>query len=111
MLTDKLRQGGDVHPMAFRFPTRDPSSVFFPTVHVHDGEVVETARFDHDLYWQGAGGSESDTVGPPASQLVSISSAAGLVDGAEHVIFRSIQGDHPNRDVWISRDPTPAMAA
>jgi len=41
-----------VHPMAFEFPRRDPSGLFFPTVHVHDGAVHPTAEFDHALYCQ-----------------------------------------------------------
>ncbi len=42
----------EYHPMAFEFPRRDPSQLFFPTVHVHDGKVHETAHFDHSLYCQ-----------------------------------------------------------
>ena len=41
-----------VHPMAFEFPRRAPAALFFPTVHIHDGEVHETAMFDHRLYCQ-----------------------------------------------------------
>jgi len=41
-----------VHPMAFDFPRRDASTLFFPTVHVHDGRVHPTATFDHELYCQ-----------------------------------------------------------
>jgi hypothetical protein len=41
-----------VHPMAFDFPTREPSKLFFPTVHVHDGHLPEHARFSHLLYAQ-----------------------------------------------------------
>lgn len=53
----KLRESGAgrreaVHPMAFSFPTRHRFSIFFPTVHVHDGKVQATARFDHLLYFQ-----------------------------------------------------------
>ena len=53
----KLRESGAgkreaVHPMAFSFPTRHRFSMFFPTVHVHDGKVQATARFDHLLYFQ-----------------------------------------------------------
>ena len=40
------------HPMAIRFPRRDPATLFFPTVHVHDGQVRDRARFDHALYTQ-----------------------------------------------------------
>ncbi|HSH04685.1 MAG TPA: hypothetical protein VLL52_19390 [Anaerolineae bacterium] len=44
-----------VHPMAFSFPRRDSSRLFFPTVHVHEGDVPDKAEFEHDLYcqWEG----------------------------------------------------------
>ncbi len=38
--------------MAFDFPRKNPDVVFFPTVHIHDGKVHKTARFDHALYAQ-----------------------------------------------------------
>lgn len=44
------------HPMAFEFPTRMPDRLFFPTVHIHDGQVHSTEDFDHALYAQVAGG-------------------------------------------------------
>jgi hypothetical protein len=37
--------------MAMKFPTSDPA-LYFPTVHVHDGEVHREAAFDHELYFQ-----------------------------------------------------------
>ena len=49
-----------VHPMAFRFLTRDPSRLFLPTVHVHDGRVRPEAAFDHDLFYQAAEGEAGD---------------------------------------------------
>jgi hypothetical protein len=51
----KLSKSGEnsSHPMAFEFTSRDPQKLFFPTVHVHDGKVKETATFDHVLYCQG----------------------------------------------------------
>jgi len=37
----KLRAGlKRIHSMALEFPRRDPKSLFFPTVHVHDGHSV-----------------------------------------------------------------------
>ncbi len=49
----KLKAGAmSVHPMAFSFPRRDPQTVFFPTVHIHDGKVHEKADFDHIIYCQ-----------------------------------------------------------
>lgn len=57
----RLREGRrKVHPMAFEFQRRDSSRLFFPTVHVHDGEVREVACFDHELYCQA-----DDVLGPP----------------------------------------------
>lgn len=47
---------GKPHPMAFKFKSRlsmkKPGSLFFPTVHIHDGEVHKRERFDHTLYLQ-----------------------------------------------------------
>ncbi|MDG2129715.1 MAG: hypothetical protein P8K08_17070 [Fuerstiella sp.] len=47
---------GKPHPMAFKFRSRlnDPQggSVFFPTVHIHDGEVHDREHFDHTLFLQ-----------------------------------------------------------
>lgn len=43
------------HPMAFEFETRDQEQLFFPTVHVHDGEVHDKEYFNHILYMQHAG--------------------------------------------------------
>jgi hypothetical protein len=49
----KLKPGAmTVHPMAFSFPRRDVSTLFFPTVHIHDGKVHTKADFDHALYCQ-----------------------------------------------------------
>ena len=42
----------DIHPMAFEFPTRNPDRLFFPTVHVHDGQYHEDADYYHQLYCQ-----------------------------------------------------------
>lgn len=47
---------GKPHPMAFKFKSRlnagDSQSVFFPTVHIHDGEVHAHEGFDHTLFLQ-----------------------------------------------------------
>ena len=45
---------GKPHPMAFEFESRT-REVFFPTVHIHDGEVHSHEDFDHTLYLQHAG--------------------------------------------------------
>ncbi len=38
--------------MAFEFKSRFADQLFFPTIHIHDGEVHETEHFDHMLYLQ-----------------------------------------------------------
>ena len=49
----KLKRGDhEVHPMALRFPSRHPDKLFFPTVHIHDGEVHAKEEFDHEIYCQ-----------------------------------------------------------
>jgi hypothetical protein len=39
-------------PLVMRFPSRDPKKIFFPTLHIHDGQVHPTEQFDHWLYTQ-----------------------------------------------------------
>jgi hypothetical protein len=42
-----------IHPMAYRYPAANPSELFFPTVHIHDGRnPTPFAHFDHNLYFQ-----------------------------------------------------------
>lgn len=89
-----------VHPMAFRFPTRDPERVFFPTVHVHDGEVHAEAAFDHELYWQGEQGAGDERGAIPASAPME-TQTRGLVRAAP-VRRRLMRGRYANDDVWIA---------
>jgi hypothetical protein len=126
----KLRPGARqrIHPMALRFPTRDPGRLFFPTVHVHDGRVRSRARFDHALYFQ----RESDRAmranialmrarearerpveisGAPAEHLgfyttsgpVKMSDrTAGLVKDDWHLFKTTLRGQLANEDTWIA---------
>lgn len=107
----QLRAGdARVHPMAFSFETRAPDAVFFPTAHVHDGAVHETASFDHSLYSQGAGDStdwERGKILP--SEVMNFGNflisdrTKGVVDPRIPVVRRELQGSHPNQDVWLQR--------
>lgn len=49
-------RSGRPHPMAFRFrsrlATKQNAATFFPTVHIHDGQVHARERFDHTLFLQ-----------------------------------------------------------
>lgn len=87
-----------VHPMAFTFPTRTPDKLFFPTVHVHDGEFHATADFDHALYYQRASAADGDQVAPMPVR----STYAGLVDTAQPMIRRTLHERLPNQDSWIT---------
>lgn len=91
--------------MAFDFPRRDPSSLFFPTVHVHDGAVHEEASFDHHLYCQLADVSEVaswESSAGPLGGFVDVERAAGLVDGDAYCFRRQLVGVLPNRDQTLA---------
>jgi hypothetical protein len=92
----------DVHPMAFSFPTRWPDQRFFPTVHVHDGVVHDTARFDHELYCQGAPPPEWEaSQHVPQAWSFHIPHALGLVELDVPVYRRELRGEHTNRDLAV----------
>jgi hypothetical protein len=107
----KLRPGKrvDVHPMAFSFRTRQPRTVFFPTVHVHDATVHATAAFDHILYTQHqpAGGWSSwpGTFWMPdetlPSQYLKVNRTRGLVDNDAPCLQMAVVGTFPNRDIVV----------
>lgn len=90
-----------MHPMAFEFPTRRPSELFFPTVHVHDGQLHAEADFSHALYGQGiAATTDWHRAGTRLRGVVDGERAKGLVDLDGSVAARGLVGRHPNRDVW-----------
>ncbi len=114
----------EVHPMAFEFQTRMPNSVFFPTVHIHDGQVHEVEHFEHDLYFQhhaydlAAGTRYTSTPNyatkwvrskSKAADFVIVGKALGLVDGELLVHCKSMIGNFANKDVILKGD-IPARA-
>ena len=101
-----------VHPMAFLFPTRAPERLFFPTVHVHDGDVHQEAKFDHTLYCQVSHRGAPDAfteVGAvswtqskeDASAFVKIQRTQGTLAGDDSVFRAWLFGERPNADVWV----------
>ena len=52
LTTDSEEAENTVHPMAFEFRTRDVERLYFPTVHVHDGDFHDEAGFYHRFYCQ-----------------------------------------------------------
>ncbi|MFO0923015.1 MAG: hypothetical protein U0905_11080 [Pirellulales bacterium] len=103
-----------IHPIAFEFPTRWSDRHFFPTVHIHDGEVHSREHFDHMLYLQEpswdrivgkyAGHNRRD----PATQFVrsqkvashycKIGKAQGILAPEALIHRQSLQGMLPNQD-------------
>lgn len=103
----------EYHPMAFSFPRRDYSTLFFPTIHVHDGMVHPSAQFDHMLYAQLQAASttlQQDDYG--GRWLRSYQLASPRQDTPEEQllvakrwVFRiELRGSLPNRDLLLS-DP------
>jgi len=104
----KLKAGRmRVHPMAFSFPRRDANSLFFPTVHIHDGKVHPKASFDHVLYCQpyenyypNFGGQWDESI-RPARGFMKVDHAKGLIEPDEHCYKRELHGQLPNQDTIL----------
>ncbi len=107
----KLRPGlKQIHPMAFSFPCRDPRSLFFPTVHVHDGHSVpDLADFDHELFFQAPlpislKRDWFGSISPARTFMRQASLPEDLVDYGEQCYLIEIRGQHPNRDFYLVED-------
>jgi hypothetical protein len=97
----------DFHPMAFSFPSADITSLFFPTIHIHDGKVHDQAHFDHVLYCQNdPRGKLSVKDWRESSKLardfVQLDMAKGIVAGEQHCYRKELKGTLPNRDIILS---------
>lgn len=104
----KLKAGEQkIHPMAFEFPTALPGTLFFPTVHVHDGKVHETAGFDHNLYAQFDHlHSDADRMkwreSPKlAGAFMKMDRCQKIVNEREHGYKLSLRGRLKNRDTLV----------
>ena len=101
----KLKAGEQhFHPMAFSFPRRDDTTLFFPTVHIHDGTVTEKANFDHYLYAQlgkQLGAKDWEESPGHANGKVDIKRAMDIVAGDQHVYFQSLRGRLANQDTLL----------
>ncbi len=113
--------GGQPHPMAFKFRSRladgDDPQVFFPTVHIHDGQVHELEDFDHSLYLQAESYDQAcgeyqlqrELVADKntgyvrsnrtAKEFCNIQASQGVVDGESLIHRRDMRGTLNNTDV------------
>ncbi len=103
----KLKKGDHkVHPMALSFPSRHPEKLFFPTVHIHDGEVHAKEQFDHELYCQVTRPGffemmkweESPGI---AKSVCKVEKSEGLLQGDGHIYRRRMVGDFANKDIVL----------
>jgi hypothetical protein len=96
-----------VHPMAFEFPRANPRALFFPTVHIHDGKVHQTATFDHTLYCQK--GPEDgfsalnwrESAGHP-EQFMNPGKTHGIVQPGTHCYMLPMSGRRKNQDIILA---------
>lgn len=102
----KLKKGrSEVHPMAFTFPSALTETVFFPTLHIHDGEVHAKEAFDHTLYLQGtaanlARGGWRESPGLAVTK-VQCGLTHGMVRPDMHVYQQRMRGTFDNGDVVV----------
>jgi hypothetical protein len=104
----KLKSGtAKIHPMAFSFPRRDLKTLFFPTVHIHDGDVHPKADFDHTLYCQPTEHEPLQTRNWEESKghangFVNVPKTNGIVVPDQHCYKKLVQGELPNQDMFIA---------
>lgn len=102
----KLKPGSArIHPMAFSFPRRNNSGLFFPTVHIHDGQVHKEADFDHNLYCQRNDDDlsllEWEESHGHARSFMPIEKTKILIDPDQHCYRKNLKGLLANRDTWL----------
>lgn len=102
----KLRKESEtIHPIAFSFPRTEPGRIFFPTLHIHDGQVHPTAHFDHRIYCQ-VGTNYSRTSGwrespQLAASFLRVGQTHGIIDGDAHCYLKRMVGELPNKDTEL----------
>jgi hypothetical protein len=101
----KLKEGSPkLHPMAFHYPRASARTIFFPTVHIHDGAVHANADFDHTLYLQPSGSRAPrnwEESPQPAGMFMNVEKAKGLIAADEHVYRLRITGRQKNQDTLV----------
>ncbi len=105
----KLKPASDpqeVHPMAFEFPRRNSDLLYFPTLHIHDGDIHPEAQFDHMLYCQSDNGMEEHLVDWHRSSFASdrfmdVDATQDIVVPGVHVWQLPLIGKRQNTDSFV----------
>jgi|ERR1043165_1066516 hypothetical protein len=106
----QLRAGdAHIHPMALSFLSADPALLYFPTVHIHDNAVHETAEFDHALFAQAVADTPEWHNSPilprevmDFGNLVVSDRTRGTVNPTLPIARRIIRGISTNADTWVA---------
>ncbi len=102
----QLKPGkSQVHPMAFWFPTRHMDRLFFPTVHMHHGEIHEQEEYSHVLYGQGpirdeVGGLWTQEIAGGDRIKAIMMRSQGLISSESEIYKCSLSGHLKNKDTW-----------
>jgi hypothetical protein len=103
----KLKPGAmTIHPMAFSFSRRDVRTLFYPTVHIHDGKVHANADFDHVLYcqpreYQQLALDDWKESRSHAANFMKVDKTKGVVAPDQHCYKQGMHGQLPNRDTFL----------
>ena len=104
----KLRKGNAaVHPMAFSFPRANAAQLYFPTVHIHDGQVHDMEEFDHVLYCQRPPDEKFSLMEWEESSALphhtmDVVKARGIVHPQHHLYRREYKGKRKNEDIVLA---------
>lgn len=90
-----------IHPMAFSFPSRYADQLFFPTMHIHDGQIHEQAYFDHTLYFQKKPGPMGLTVRKSYANVGEFMKFSPVLDPMTHAYRTELRGKLVNNDFLI----------
>jgi len=90
-----------LHPLGLVFRTREPGTLFFPTLHVHERTLTETAHFDYVLYAQGAPFPRG-RASHAAPDAFLARRSRGIVAANEPVYRLALRGERDNDDVRVS---------
>ncbi|WP_437543305.1 hypothetical protein WME97_32675 [Sorangium sp. So ce367] len=85
-----------LHPFAFRFRSRY-DRLFFPTRHMHQGDVPQAADFDHEVYAQRA---QLHTRGPDTPQDRPELELPWFIERSQPIDYGRIQGMRMNEDTF-----------
>lgn len=104
----KLKPGEmKIHPMAFSFSREQTRTLFFPTVHIHDGKLHKKAEFDHAFYCQPTHDERPLTSGWEESYthpngFMQMKKVKGVVLGNQHCYKKEMRGMLANKDTLLA---------